>query len=264
MTVWPIHWRKNQGPARMDIGERYLAHLRWDLMNMAPPHISQEFEGEQRHSVEEVLEGRVRLEGSLTMIGENRLVHLQTVIKDILQHDVPGDILEAGAWKGGACIYMRACLDVFGCRNKIVYACDAYDLGFPAPDPKYTVDGQSKLHLREYFKTSNVMVREYCARYGYDDGQIQIVPGYFKDTLPTLPIAKLALLRLDGDLYGSNMEPLELLYDKVAPLGYVIVDDYFVIVNAQMAVDDFRTAHRITAPLKRWDWASAYWQKEAA
>lgn len=263
MRIPWAHWRLNGKPARIDIGERYLAHLRWDLMNLAAPHVNQVYEGKRRHSVQEVLEGRGRIEGAITMIGENRLVHLQQAITQIIRGGVPGDILEAGAWKGGACIYMRACLDVLGDRKRIVYACDAFDDGFPKPDPAYPVDAQSQLHTRDYFRTSNVVVRQYCQYYGYDDCQLQIVPGFFKETLPTLPIRELALLRLDGDLYGSNMEPLQILYDKVSPGGYVIADDYYAIVNAQMAIDDFRRERRIEEPLERYDWASAFWVKEA-
>ena len=37
---------------------------------------------------------------------------------------------------------------------------------------------------------------------------------------------KLAVLRLDGDLYQSTMEALTNLYDKLAPGGFLIVDDF--------------------------------------
>lgn len=247
----------------MDIAERYLAHLRLNLMDLEAPHVTLDYTDRRRYQLQEALEGRCRTAQAITMIGEARLVHLQQAITHILQRRVPGDLVEAGAWRGGACIYMRACLDVLGCRDRIVYACDAFDAGFPAPDAKYPVDADSQLHTRQYFKTSNQRVREYVKCYGYDDAQLQLVPGYFAETLPTLPVRSLALLRLDGDLYESNWTPLNLLYDKVSVGGYVIVDDYHVIVNTQMAVDDFRRARRIEEPLCQYDWASAYWVKEA-
>ena len=54
-------------------------------------------------------------------------------------------------------------------------------------------------------------------------------------------LERLAVLRLDGDMYGSTRETLSALYDKVSPGGYVIVDDYFAVPEgAGRATDDFR------------------------
>ena len=50
-----------------------------------------------------------------------------------------------------------------------------------------------------------------------------------KDTLAKAPIKKLAVLRLDGDLYGSTMDALKPLYPNVASGGFIIVDDYTYI-----------------------------------
>lgn len=69
-------------------------------------------------------------------------------------------------------------------------------------------------------------VREHFARYGLLDEQVRFLRGWFGDTLPTAPIARLAVLRLDGDFYESSLEALEALYPKLSPGGYAIVDDY--------------------------------------
>jgi len=64
-------------------------------------------------------------------------------------------------------------------------------------------------------------------RYDLLDAQVRFLKGWFKDTLAGAPIERLALLRLDGDLYESTMDALVPLYDKVSPGGFVIVDDYY-------------------------------------
>lgn len=261
MKLLPVHWRRNGHQARLDIAGRYLAHLRWNLMNLGPPHIIRQSSVEKQTEIRRVLEGNRRMEGAITMIGEVRLDLLEKAVRTILRQEVPGDFLEAGAWRGGACIYLRALLDVFGCRNRIVYVCDAFDDGFPEPDPRFPIDNESTLHTHDYFKTSNVTVREHFDAYGYDDEQVRFVCGYFKDTLPKIPADKLALLRLDGDLYSSTWDSLEALYDRVSIGGYVICDDYYAIVNSQRAVDDFRTSRRVTEHIRQTDWASAYWIK---
>jgi O-methyltransferase len=64
-------------------------------------------------------------------------------------------------------------------------------------------------------------------RYGLLDDRVRFLVGLFEKTFPAAPIETLALLRLDGDMYGSTSVALDALYyPKLAPGGYVIVDDY--------------------------------------
>jgi O-methyltransferase len=107
-------------------------------------------------------------------------------------------------------------------------------------------------------------VKRNFARYGLLDDRVRFLKGWFADTLPTAPITQLAVLRLDGDLYGSNIEVLEALYPKVSLGGYVIIDDYGNIPQCRQAIDDYRAAHDITAPLNRIDWAGVWWQVSEA
>ena len=53
-----------------------------------------------------------------------------------------------------------------------------------------------------------------------------LVRGWFKDTLPTLDVDGIAVLRLDGDLYDSTLGSLEALFPRVVSGGLVIIDDY--------------------------------------
>jgi O-methyltransferase len=45
-----------------------------------------------------------------TMIGMQRLTSLQRCVETVLADDIPGDLVECGVWRGGACILMRAVL----------------------------------------------------------------------------------------------------------------------------------------------------------
>src|SRR2546425_1173458 len=40
-----------------------------------------------------------------TMIGLRRLENLQACIADVIDRDVPGDLIETGVWRGGATIF---------------------------------------------------------------------------------------------------------------------------------------------------------------
>jgi O-methyltransferase len=99
------------------------------------------------------------------------------------------------------------------------------------------------------------------SRCGSLDEQVRFLKGWFRDTLATAPVERLALLRLDGDLYESTMDALEALYDRVSTWGFVIVDDYGVIRACKQAVHDFRDRRGIEEPLVMEDWSAAHWRK---
>jgi hypothetical protein len=103
-------------------------------------------------------------------------------------------------------------------------------------------------------------VRENFRKFDLLDEQVAFLQGWFADTLPTAPIERLALLRLDGDMYGSTMDALMALYHKVSPGGFVIVDDYGAVPACRAAVTDFRAAHGVTAPIHDIDGLGVFWQ----
>jgi O-methyltransferase len=98
-------------------------------------------------------------------------------------------------------------------------------------------------------------------RYGLLDEQVRFVKGWFRDTLPTAPIGRLAVLRLDGDLYESTMEALIHLYPKLSPGGYVIVDDYGNIAPCRQAVHDYRQQQQIQDLIRPIDGWGVFWQR---
>src|SRR5262245_51811278 len=57
---------------------------------------------------------------AMSMIGLRRLNNLEVCIEHVLAANVPGDFIETGVWRGGAAIFMRALLDVYGVRDRIV------------------------------------------------------------------------------------------------------------------------------------------------
>ena len=49
-----------------------------------------------------------------TMIGEVRLRNLRDLCEQVIADGIPGDFIETGVWRGGACILMRAVLKATG------------------------------------------------------------------------------------------------------------------------------------------------------
>src|SRR5258708_21019400 len=59
-------------------------------------------------------------ERAVTMIGLTRLRHLGKLIRQVVENQISGDLIETGVWRGGSCIYMRAMLAVLGADDRRV------------------------------------------------------------------------------------------------------------------------------------------------
>ena len=198
-----------------------------------------------------------------TMIGLKRLQNLQDCITDVVQQNVPGDLIETGVWRGGAAIFMRAVLKALGDKERIVWLADSF-AGLPPPSPDlYPADKGADFHLsNDVLGVSLEDVKANFARYELLDDRVRFLKGWFKDTLPTAPIERLSVLRLDGDLYESTMNVLESLYPKLSIGGYAIVDDYAPSVPCCVqAVDDYRRAHNITEEMVSTGDYGVFWKR---
>jgi O-methyltransferase len=199
-----------------------------------------------------------------TMVGTARLDNVQACVEDILRDRVPGDLVETGVWRGGVAIFMRAILACHGDTGRLVWVADSF-AGLPRPDDhSYPADRGYDLSGIASLAVPLDEVRDNFRKYGLLDDQVEFLAGWFKDTLPAAPIERIAVLRLDGDLYESTILALEHLYPKLSPGGYVIVDDYVNSPPCQQAVNDYRAAHDIVEEIVQIDWSGVYWRKAAS
>jgi O-methyltransferase len=196
-----------------------------------------------------------------TMIGMARLDNIQACVTDVIERQVPGDLIETGVWRGGATILMRGILRAHRDTNRVVWVADSFQ-GLPKPSGKYEADlGDPHWRFSELAVSAD-KVRRNFERYGLLDEQVQFLEGFFQDTLASAPIERLAILRLDGDMYESTIVALRALYPKVVPGGYVIVDDYLSMESCRRAVEDYRREHSITEPIVPIDWTGVFWQRQ--
>lgn len=206
-------------------------------------------------------EGRDWPADAETMIGLRRLDNLHCCIQQVIRENVPGDFIETGVWRGGACIFMRAALQAYGDQTRRVWVADSFE-GLPKPDGRYEQDrGDRHWKKSDVLGVSLEQVKANFSKYGLLDDQVQFLKGWFKDTLPAAPIEKLAILRLDGDMYASTMDSLTNLYDRLSVGGFVIIDDYGEIKSCREAVEDFRKSKGITTPVIAIDQGGVYWKK---
>lgn len=198
-----------------------------------------------------------------TMIGIRRLENVESCVKTVLADGVPGDFIETGVWRGGTCIFLRAILKAYGVTDRRVWVADSFQ-GMPRADAT-THEGDRELATDQYnafLATDLPTVRGNFERYGLLDEQVSFLPGWFKDTLPTAPIDRLSVLRLDSDLYESTWDTLVHLYPKLSPGGFVIVDDYHIPVCRE-AVHDWRDEFGVTDPIEDIDGLGAFWRRGA-
>ncbi len=195
--------------------------------------------------------------GDFTMIGHKRLCNIEALITDVVEKDVPGDVIEAGVWKGGAVIYMKYLLEQLG-SDKKVFVADSFD-GLPPPDPKYPMDAGWDYSKMAHLAVSEEKVRSNFEHFGLLDERVIFVKGLFKDTLAAIP-GPFSIIRLDGDMYESTLNSLDGLYHKLSPGGYCIIDDWG-LAACNAAVVEFRNLNGVTDTVVQVDGFCVYWQK---
>lgn len=195
-----------------------------------------------------------------SMAGLKRMANTRECIETILRDNVPGDLIETGVWRGGMCIFMRGVLAAYEVTDRIVWLADSFE-GLPATDArKFEVDVKDDYDF-DFLAVGLDQVRKNFERYAFLDDQVRFLKGWFKDTLPTAPVERLALLRLDGDMYESTIQALDSLYPKLSVGGFCIVDDYGAIDACQQAVTEYRTKHGVRDPIIDIDGWAVYWRK---
>jgi hypothetical protein len=195
-----------------------------------------------------------------TMVGLERLDDLQACVEAVVRDGVEGDLIEAGTWRGGASILMRATLDTLGAADRTVWVADSFQ-GFPLPDGERP--DPERLAEIDYLAVAQEDVEANFERLGYGRG-VRFLPGFFQETLPGLAGERWAIVRLDGDSYEATWTALAALYPGLTPGGYVVVDDYGALEECRQAVDEFRAQLGIEEPLEEIDWTGVRWQRTSA
>lgn len=198
-----------------------------------------------------------------SMIGLARMNNLHNCVRAVLTEAIPGDLIETGVWRGGACIFMRAALEAYGDSERTVWVADSFE-GLPRPEEDSPADKSSEMNFYRFNDVLAVSLEEVehnFRRYGLLDPRVKFLRGWFRDTLAAAPIQRLAVLRLDGDMYGSTIQALDSLFPKLSAGGFVIVDDYLAVPECSQAVTDYRSKHNITDPIVEIDSAGAFWRK---
>lgn len=196
-----------------------------------------------------------------TMIGRRRLHNIRQCVEAVVSEGVEGDLVEAGVWRGGAGIYMRALLETLGDSERLVWLADSFE-GLPPPSVgAMPEDEGDTLWTYDALRVSLEEVKENFLKYGLLDDRVRFLKGWFEHTLQSSEINRIAVLRADGDMFSSTWATLTALEPRVSSGGFIIIDDYSALPGSKMAVDRYRVENSITAELIPIDWTGVYWKK---
>jgi O-methyltransferase len=182
-----------------------------------------------------------------TMTSPDKLHGLITATRYIARHNIKGDIVECGVWRGGSMHAVARTLDSVGDHSRDLYLFDTYE-GMPPPSEKDTrMDGTTAQELLDKGTRSQTIwayatlgdVKEGFASVPYPAERIHYVEGKVEDTIPDHAPESIALLRLDTDWYESTKHELEHLYSRLVSGGVLIIDDYGYWKGSQQATDEF-------------------------
>lgn len=200
---------------------------------------------------------------SLEVIGQAALSTRDTlrnsymVATEVAKRCIPGDIVECGVFSGSQCGAMaNAILCAERDTTRKIHMLDSFT-GIPAAGPEdheFLAAG----HPAGLSACALDTVRSNMQGWGVPDSMVEYWPGMFAQTVPALARSmwesgrRIAVLRLDGDLYESTKVCIEHLYPLVALGGWCIIDD-MALIGCRKAVRDYMDMNNI--------WEPTYWQK---
>jgi len=154
----------------------------------------------------------------LTLIDPFRMGQLIDLVIDT--HNLDGDIVEFGSYKGGSGIMMALQLKKLGSK-KHIHLFDSFE-GLPQPD-----EIQDKGYRKGQFRSNFDKLSAYIKELELSD-YITIHKGWFKDTLPHYlsTNTKISLMHVDCDLYTSTMDCFPQVYPYLCEKGAVVLDDF--------------------------------------
>lgn len=206
-----------------------------------------------------------------TMTSIPRQYGLYQAVRYVVQNRIEGSFVECGVWRGGSSLL--AALTFAGLADfRELWLYDTF-AGMTPPTEHDAKAGSSAQQAAAYFKeTQRSDHSDWCyasledvkgclAKANYPDEKIRYVVGDVTQTIPGAAPEQIAILRLDTDFYDSTRHELEHLYQRLAPGGVLIIDDYGAWEGARKAVDEYFAAHERPPFLARVDETARIGQK---
>ena len=191
-----------------------------------------------------------------SMVTVPRMRALYMLANRASKEKLPGAFVECGSCNGGT----GAILAHVAARDRRkVWLFDSFE-GLPQPRAE---DGERARAWVGKCLGQIDLVREVLGKTGARMEDVEIVKGWFENTLASSQTGAIALLHLDADWYESTMTILEQLYDRVHPNGYLVLDDYGHWPGCRRALDEFMAKRGLRPKLMHSDNEGVWFRKPA-
>ncbi len=169
-----------------------------------------------------------------TRMAWQRFGQLGRLARLVVREGIPGCYAEFGTWRGGS-LYLVARQWHEMNEDRDLLGFDSF-AGLPEPDP--VRDGH-RLYAGMFADADYDETVRFFAEQGLP--RVQLVRGWFEDTIGELGDRQLALCHIDADCYAGVKFSLERTFEQTAIGGYVVFDDYQHpdCSGATIAVEEF-------------------------
>ena len=199
----------------------------------------------------------------LGLVSPARKELTMSLTKAAIETCLVGNMVETGVFTGGSTITVMKSLQDMDMCNRQLWVFDSFE-GLPEAR-QGDFNGTMQVGDRGMFKSSQETFETNMKAASAWDDRLHVVKGWFNESIPVVKdqIGPIIFLRMDGDLYQSTKDVLDLLYDQIIPGGLIYVDDYGSFNGCKRAVDEFFATRKIWSPLHVYekDKEAAWWRK---
>jgi len=188
-----------------------------------------------------------------TMVDHTKIQFQVEAARYIERYRIPGAIVECGVWRGGSMLAAAHALVRLGVTDRDLFLFDTFTGMTEPTDSDIRIDENK--HASEFLNARGPGpmawsrpdrhvatledVKAGFSEVDYPADRVHYVVGKVEDTVPDSAPETIAILRLDTDWYESTKHELEHLYERLAPGGILIIDDYGTWKGSKDATDEF-------------------------
>ncbi|EKE43414.1 hypothetical protein OCGS_2452 [Oceaniovalibus guishaninsula JLT2003] len=168
-----------------------------------------------------------------TQVSQKRQDSILDRTTALIAEGVPGDFVECGVLDGGTAAIMA-----YAARHdesRRVHLFDAWE-GLPQATDE---DGEGAAVWVGDVVGSPRRVMAVLRKVGAAMDRVTVHRGWFDDTLPVADVRQIAFLHVDCDFYAPVKLVLNTFVPRMAPGGWVQIDDYQSFEGCRLAVNEF-------------------------
>lgn len=178
-----------------------------------------------------------------TMTQVAPMYSLYKSVEYVVTHDIPGDVVECGVWRGGSSMLAALTLSEMDAKDRSIYLYDTYEgMAEPTEQDREIRSGRTAIELMSelrWVRSPLEEVERNLESTGYPTEKLEFVKGKVEDTIPNVIPDRISILRLDTDWFESTYHELTHLYPRLSSRGVLIIDDYGTWEGAKAATDRY-------------------------